>query len=127
MRLSYLLCFTLLFVSITVHSQERLKSKYFGTYAGKINSYKMETAGYLMDVAETKIKINLRAKDLTLTIGNSVNTGSYTILFEARDYFVLEAKMVGQTIPERIVVYKKGKKMSRDGLFPQPNAVLFMN
>jgi hypothetical protein len=26
---------------------------------------------------------------------------------------------------ERIVVYKRGKKISREGLYPQPNAFLF--
>jgi len=33
--------------------------------------------------------------------------------------------MDGQLAGERIVVYKKGKKISRDGLYPQPNAFLY--
>jgi hypothetical protein len=33
--------------------------------------------------------------------------------------------MEGQLAGERIVVYKHGKKISREGLYPQPNTFLF--
>jgi hypothetical protein len=106
-------------------SQETLKDKYLGIYEGKINGYKMDTGGELLDVAETTIKIELEAGYLNLYIGRTVFKGYYTVLFEAQDYYVLDAIMDNQSIGERIVVYKKGKKISRDGLYPQPSALLF--
>lgn len=85
----------------------------------------METAGELMTVSETPIKIDLQDLNVSLTIGKTSYKGSYKILFETADYFLIEAKMEGQEIAERMMIYKKGKKMSRDGLYPQPNAILF--
>ncbi|MCT4561333.1 MAG: hypothetical protein N4A41_08155 [Crocinitomicaceae bacterium] len=120
-----LLFLFVLFVSTFGHSQESLKSKYFGTYSGKINAYKMETAGELMTVSETPIKIEIRDQQLFMTIGKTSYKGTYKLLFETSDYFLIEAKMEGQEIAERVMVYKKGKKISRDGLYPQPNAILF--
>ena len=117
----------LLFLSIANIglSQERLKSKYYGEYKGKINSYKMETAGYLMDVEEVKISVEIGPSLVRMKIGKLDYNGTYEILFEAKEYYVIEVKLTDQPIPERIVIYKKGKKVSRDGLYPQPNALLF--
>lgn len=85
----------------------------------------METAGELMTVSETPIKIEIRDQQLFMTIGKTSYKGTYKLLFETSDYFLIEAKMEGQEIAERVMVYKKGKKISRDGLYPQPNAILF--
>jgi hypothetical protein len=119
-----LLCFFFLSFG-NVSAQEGLKAKYFGLYKGKINSFKMETAGYLMDVAETAISVRLNPVQITLTIGKYTYKGGYEIILETKDYFILEAKLESQTVPERILLYKKEKKLSRDGLYPQPNAILF--
>jgi hypothetical protein len=127
MKFHFLLILFVAFASLNAHSQERLKNKYFGIYKGKINSYQMETAGYLIGVSEAKIAIEIGPNMLSMSIGKSSFSGPYQILFEAKDYYVLEAKLLNQPIPERVLVYKKGKKVSRDGLFPQPDAILFMN
>jgi hypothetical protein len=37
---------------------------------------------------------------------------------------LLDCKINGQLANERVVVFKKGKKISRDGLYPQPNTIL---
>jgi hypothetical protein len=36
----------------------------------------------------------------------------------------LDCRMDGQLAGERIVVYNRGKRISRDGLFPQPSSFL---
>ncbi|MBU2018555.1 MAG: hypothetical protein KJ941_02820 [Bacteroidetes bacterium] len=127
MKFRFYLLLLFSFITLFSNAQDRLKNKYLGTYTGKINSYKMETAGYLMDVSEAKIEIDLGANLMKVSVGNSAFSGPYKILFEAKDYYVLEARLVDQPVPERIIVYKRGKKISRDGLFPQPNAVLFLD
>lgn len=124
-RLAIFLVIICAFASLSVTGQNALKNKYYGQYKGKINAYKMETAGYLLEVKEAPIIIDLRPRGFDLTIGNTTQSGTYQVLFEAKDYLVLEGKLENQSVPERIVVYKKGKKISRDGLFPQPSALLY--
>jgi len=47
-------------------------------------------------------------------------------MFEGKKYFLLYVKIEEKLAGERIVVYKKGKKISRDGLYPQPSAFLYL-
>ncbi len=114
-----------LILSSISFSQTSLKSKYFGLYEGVIDAYKMDTGDALLEVSETTISVNLQDKALEIKIGKSTFNGSYTVLFEAENYIVLEAHLTNQPINERIVVYKKGNKISRDGLYPQPSALMY--
>ncbi|MDP4684113.1 MAG: hypothetical protein NWS40_05435 [Crocinitomicaceae bacterium] len=103
-----------------------LKKKFLGTYAGEISSFKLDTGEDLVDVDKTVIKINIEQDSIQFNIGRNELASSYTVLFEAAKYYVLDCKVNGRLAGERIVVYKKGKKISRDGLFPQPNALLYL-
>ena len=111
--------------SSVAFGQAKLKRKYYGIYNGKINSYKLKTNGDVLDVAAVPIQVELYAGYLNIYIGKSTSKGNYTILFEGEDYWVLNARMDNNSIGERIIVYKKGDKISRDGLYPQPSALLF--
>jgi hypothetical protein len=101
-----------------------LKKKYFGSYIGEIPSYSFDAEDGQIDVAAATIKINIKAKDIHFEIGMNVFEGSYKVLFEANNYFLLDCKVPNQLATERIMVFKKGKKISRDGLYPQPMAFL---
>ncbi len=98
----------------------KLKKKYFGTYAGQIPGYKMNTGSGVVDVSSSAIYVLLDKGVIVVTIGNNKLTGTYEVLFEAKTYYLLDAKMKGQIAAERIMVYKRGKRISRDGMFPQP-------
>lgn len=117
----------LLCCSVQLSAQTRLKRKYYGTYEGQINEYPMQIGNKLIQVSSTPIRIEINAGYLNIQVGKLSSRGEYNVLFEADDYFVLDAVMERQSIGERIVVYKKGEKISRDGLFPQPSARLFKN
>lgn len=103
-----------------------LKKKFFGTYSGEISSFKLDTGQDLVDVAKTAINIKIDLDSVHFTIGRNELGSTYSVLFEAAKYYVLDCKINGRMAGERIVVYKKGKKISRDGLFPQPNALLYL-
>jgi hypothetical protein len=45
-------------------------------------------------------------------------------LFDTKSYYLLEVKLENQFAPERLMVYKKGKKIIREGIRPQPDALL---
>ena len=101
-----------------------LKSKFFGIYEGKISSFLMDSGKDLLSVEESPITIEITAEAIFFAIGSNKKSGIYTVLFEAEKYFLLDCKINGQLANERVVVFKKGKKISRDGLYPQPNTIL---
>jgi hypothetical protein len=120
MRLLILLLMTCF--SFGVYSQKdlKLKKKYLGNYKGTIPSYQLDASPSIIDVSESSIYITITADDIEITIGNRALKGVYEVLFEADSYYLLDATMENQLATERIMVYKRGKHLSRDGMFPQP-------
>ena len=118
--------FLFLMTSILGFSQSTtsLKKKYFGSYIGEIPSYSFDAEDGQIDVAATSIKIVIKAKEINFEIGKKAYQGTYNVLFEANNYFLLDCEIPNQLATERIMVFKKGKKISRDGLYPQPMAFL---
>jgi hypothetical protein len=116
-----LLVFLLFFA---FHASAQLKKSYLGKYAGEIGSYEINTGQELFNVEPVAIRVQIARDSLALQIGHRSFTGPYTILLETHTYILLEALLRGQIAPERIVVYKKGRKISREGIKPQPDVVL---
>ncbi len=120
--------FLLVFFSISfVGSAQKpidLKKKYFGNYEGPVNSFKLDTGEDLVDVEKTSMRVSIDEKNVVFDVGRYHLEATYTVLFEAQKYFVLDCNIPGRVAGERIVVYKRGKQISRDGLFPQPSAML---
>lgn len=123
-RLIFLSLFILPFFVSGQKLVDDIKKKYFGGYAGTISAYKLDTGLELLDVQETPIFVLISEDAIILEIGNNKTSGTYTVLFEGDDYYVLNAKIEGQMQSERIVVHQKGKTLTREGIHPQPNAVL---
>jgi hypothetical protein len=120
-----LILFLLLSNGCFSQSKLALKKKYFGSYYGEIPSYTFNTNDTILEVTAAKIKIKISSKEIEFEIGQNTFVGSYNVLFEANNYFLLDCKIPNQLANERIMVFKKGKKISRDGLYPQPMAFLF--
>jgi hypothetical protein len=127
MKRIFLTFFVLFFCGLQFSAQTRLKRKYYGTYEGQINEYPIQVGKKMIQVNSVPIRIEINAGFLNIQVGKLATQGEYKVLFEADDYYVLDAVMQNQYIGERIVVFKKGNKISRDGLFPQPSARLFKN
>ncbi|MGJ8660997.1 MAG: hypothetical protein ACSHXL_03085 [Bacteroidota bacterium] len=127
MKKYFLLLFILFVCGNQLSAQTKLKRKYYGTYEGQINEYPLDVNKKLIQVKSVPIRIEINAGYLNIQVGKLNTRGTYKVLFEADDYYVLDAVMENQNIGERIVVFKRGGKISRDGLFPQPSARLFKN
>ncbi len=102
----------------------QLKPKYYGIYKGKIPAFLMDSGKDLLSVEDSPITVEIRRESIVFTIGSNKKSGDYKILLEAKDYFILDCKINGQAANERLMVFKKGDKITREGLFPQPNANL---
>jgi len=119
-----LLLLIILLPGFSVLTFGQLKKTYLGKYEGTIPAYEINTGSERIEVEAAAIEIRLEAAKIAMHIGDGRATGTYTVLFDTRAYFVLEAKMDGHPAPERIIVYRKGKKISREGIRPQPDALL---
>lgn len=119
---SLLIAFALLLLQASAFGQ--MKKSYQGKYAGQIPGYEINTGMEKIRVAKTDIEIRILPSELFIVIGGQEMKGTWTLLFEARAYYVLTGNMENQSVEERIIVYKKGKKISREGIRPQPDAML---
>lgn len=109
---------------LTAQKEIKLKRKYLAIYEGVIPSYSMGSALEVVDVDETTITVTIGKEFIYTTIGDRKLQGTYVVMFEADTYYLIDATMNGQLANERILVYKRGKKISRDGMYPQPLADL---
>ena len=118
--------FIVLLLPVFAFGQKKidLKRKYFGAYEGVIPSYRMESSEDLMFVSEAPIRVAIEKSTVHVKIGEYQASGTYKVLFAAKKYYLLDVTIDGQFATERIMVYKRGKKLSRDGMYPQPVAEL---
>lgn len=110
----------------TCFSQKELKLKrrYLGSYKGVIPAYSIDTGLEEIEVAATPILVHLEKEQVSITIGNRTLQGTYDVMFKADKYYLIDAEVNGELAHEKILVYKRGKKISRDGMYPQPVATL---
>lgn len=115
-----------LLVFIVTHSvfHAQVKKNLLGTYAGQISSYTLNTGLQSFKVEAVSIEVKIEKDSLFVQIGNTAIKGTYDVLLDKPNYYVLVGKMENQLADERIILYKKGKKISREGIQPQPDALL---
>lgn len=120
-----LLILFLLSAGVTFGQKEiKLKKKFQGTYEGVIPEYSIQSNGELHFVSSASIAIVIGENQVQVQVGENMMIGTFEIMFKAEKYFLLDVDIEGQLANERILVYKKGKKLSRDGMFPQPVTTL---
>jgi hypothetical protein len=120
--MKHLLLILLVTTSGIVFGQKEvnLKKKYRGFYEGEIPEYSMQSNGELHFVSSAPIEIQIGENQIQVTVGNNLMIGTYDVMFKAEKYYLLDVNIEGQLANERILVYLKGKKLSRDGMYPQP-------
>ncbi|GAB5419315.1 MAG: hypothetical protein Crog4KO_27440 [Crocinitomicaceae bacterium] len=101
-----------------------LRRKYRGVYEGVIPEYSIQSNGELHFVSDATIEIVIGENQVQVKVGNNTMIGTYEVMFKADKYYLLDVDIEGQLANERILVYKRGKKLSRDGMFPQPVTTL---
>lgn len=114
--------FILILAPVMAFSQKeiKLKKRYFGKYKGTVSSYKIDTGNEVLTVSESAIYVTIAKDQISVTVGKNKMYGNYTVMFEAKKYYLLDANIDGQLATERIMVYKRGRKIARDGMYPQP-------
>lgn len=101
-----------------------LKKRFLNTYVGKIPSYEMNLNNQLIPVNSSNIEVILTKDSIYVNVGESKWNGTYIVSKIEKKRYELIGKMVGTGIPERLILDTKQKKLTRKGLFPQPDAIL---
>lgn len=112
------------FLLFSTYSFTQVKPKYFGDYEGVIPTYKLDLGGDVVSVAESSIRVKINEKSIEQTIGNETKSGTWKLYFEGKTYYIINVSLDNQNSKERIVIYKKGDRLKREGIFPQPSADL---
>ena len=121
MRAAIFVLLVILIPGVSFSQKEiSLKKKYYGSYIGQIPGYKMDVGEEVLEVAPTDILIEIGKEDVTIAIGGRYLKGTYYVMFKAKKYYLLDIDIEGQLASERVMVYKYGKRLRRDGMYPQP-------
>ena len=118
-KLIFIFAFALPLLSFG-QKEVNLKRKYMKSYSGIIPSYSMDVGDNIVEVTATPISIQIDKDSVYFKIGQNKFQGVYMVKFEANKYYLLNAVIDGQLANERVMVHKRGKIISRDGLYPQP-------
>jgi hypothetical protein len=119
-----LTCFIFL-ISLQVSAQSiKLKKKFLKTYSGKIPAYEMNLNNQIIPVNSSNLEVRLTKDSIYVNVGESKWEGTYIVSKLENKKFELTGKMLGTGIPERLLLDTKQKKLTRKGLFPQPDAIL---
>jgi hypothetical protein len=105
-------------------AQSKVKKKYYGLYQGTIPAYQIDTGNDLLPIDSTSIEIQIEKGYIALSVGKQTVTGAYKISYSTDEYIVIEAKMIDQIATEKIHIYTNQKKITRIGIYPQPDVIL---
>lgn len=112
-------------VCMQFQASAQLKKSFFGKYSGTIGAYEMSLGkNDRIQVESSPVEIQLSPKEIVFIIGAKTYTGTWSLIQENKTTFVIEGKMDNLAVKERILIYKKGKKIVREGILPQPDVML---
>ena len=115
----------ILLISLQVSAQSiKLKKKFLKTYGGSIPAYEMNLNNQIISVNSSNLEVRLTKDSIYVIVGESKWEGTYIVSKLENKKFELTGKMLGTGIPERLLLDSKQKKLTRKGLFPQPDAIL---
>lgn len=115
--------FAFFIFSFTSVHHAQMKRRNYGTYSGEIGKYSVGKHPDQIYVQPTNIEIQILKDQIFVFVGNQKYEGTWNVLLETKVYYLVEAKTNGNA-PERLMVYKRERKILREGISPQPNAML---
>jgi len=110
-------------ISFTQTNAQGLKRKYRGVYQGEIPTYELHFGDQQITVAPSNISIFLDKDSVYIEVGTYNYASTYSVI-NLSDKFEITVSRPNSGIPELLVLEKKTREIYRQGLYPQPDALL---
>lgn len=121
--MTYRIMLFFFFTSLSSISLTQMKRACFGVYEGKIERYAIGKSDELIQIEPVALEVQIFKDHIFLFLGDQKYEGTWKVLLETKIYYLVEAS-TNSKAPERLMVYKKERKILREGISPQPNAIL---
>lgn len=118
-----LLLILLVFTAASSYGQN-LKKKYLGTYSGTIPPYTMDAGGEVVEVKSAAVMFVIEEDKAVQTIDGISQTGRWQLMASKDDYYEIGFLPQNSSVIQKYYLFRKGKKMQRNGLYPQPDCEL---
>jgi hypothetical protein len=104
---------------------QTVKKRLLGAYEGTIPAYRMDIGQTVVNVEPTTIRIELLENGrIVQQLDRKKQEGTWTLDDSEKAYYVITYRLEGQAAEERLILYRKTRTIERDGIFPQPDAIL---
>lgn len=99
-----------------------IPKRLIGTYAGEQDSYEVIINNTPCTIPSVDLTVRLSYNELLLSSPNKVIKGRYQVTAPTKKYYSLKVYFEDGTI-ENWQLFRRGKKIHRDGLNPRPSMV----
>ncbi|MDG0972571.1 MAG: hypothetical protein P8O07_00285 [Crocinitomicaceae bacterium] len=99
-----------------------IPKRLIGTYVGEQDSYEMIINNTPFTIPSVDLTVRLSYNELLLSSPNKVTKGRYQVTAPTKKYYSLKVYFEDGTI-ENWQLFRRGKKIHRDGLNPRPSVV----
>jgi hypothetical protein len=126
MKWIFAFIFFSLFVDDAATQTVRIKRKYCRIYEGEIPKYSAILGQEILEISTIQVNVVLKKDSVYISIGNSVISGVYSAQKSTNpNEIMLTIPRENSGIEERISLNTAKKTLTRKGVFPQPDVVLF--
>lgn len=99
-----------------------IPKRLIGTYTGTQDSYEVMVNKSPVTIPSVNLTLKLSYNELLLSSPNKVTKGRYQVTAPTKKYYSLKVYFEDGTI-ENWQLFRRGKKILRDGLNPRPSMV----
>lgn len=118
----YLFLITLAFFILSSAGKKPIPKRLIGTYIGLQDAYEVKVNDDLVLVPSVQLTVKLSYNELILSSPNKVLKARYEVSSPTKKYYAIKVFLEDGTI-ENWQLFRKGKKILRDGLHPRPSMV----
>ncbi|MEX1192588.1 MAG: hypothetical protein WEA99_11490 [Brumimicrobium sp.] len=113
--------FFILFLSLTscFFGNRPFPKRFLGEYEAEQEAYEVNLNGDAVKVPATQLDLKLEYNNLWLTTPNQVVKGTYEIKAETKQYYTFKVELENGVV-EEWQLHRKGKKIIRKAISPQP-------
>ena len=121
-QFKFLFLLSLAFLMLSSAGKKPIPKRLIGNYTGTQDAYEINISNDLVNVPAVELTVKLSYNELILSSPNKVLKARYEVKSPTKKYYALKVYFEDGSI-ENWQLYRRGKKILRDGLHPRPSMV----